>query len=140
MVYGCLFTYLVEDNLQELSSENETFTPSDVERALWSSAMETKQLASHPDAESKVKPSKSSKRKRKPWFSDAQVDINACKLFVLTLFTVSSLCPYSLRKPLTLPVNSWMTTHLHSMIVVSTTSFSANHNWMTYFCLKYYFW
>ena len=60
------FTYLVEDNLQELSSENETFTPSDVERALWSSLMETKQLASHPDADSKVKPSKSSKRKRKP--------------------------------------------------------------------------
>ena len=60
------FTYLVEDNLQELSSENETFTPSDVERALWSSAIETKQLASNPDADSKVKPSKSSKRKRKP--------------------------------------------------------------------------
>ena len=58
--------YLVEYNMQELSSENENFTPSDVERALWSSAMETKQLASHPDANSKFKPSKSSKRKRKP--------------------------------------------------------------------------
>ena len=93
--------YLVEYNMQELSSENENFTPSDVERALWSSAMETKQLASHPDADSKFKPSKSSKRKRNPWFSNAQVDINACNLFILTLFSISYLCPHSLQKALT---------------------------------------
>ncbi|XP_050251963.1 uncharacterized protein LOC126698636 [Quercus robur] len=61
-----LFANKLQTKAKELSSENETFTPSDVERALWSSAMETKQLASHPDADSKVKPSKSSKRKRKP--------------------------------------------------------------------------
>ncbi|XP_023872656.2 uncharacterized protein LOC111985245 [Quercus suber] len=61
-----LFANKLQTKAKELSSENETFTPSDVERALWSSAMETKQLASHPDADSKAKPSKSSKRKRKP--------------------------------------------------------------------------
>ena len=79
---AAFFKYLVEDHMQELSSENETFTPSDVERALWSSAIGTKLLASHPDADSKVNTSKSSKRKRKPWFSDGQVDSNACKLSV----------------------------------------------------------
>ncbi|KAK9994373.1 hypothetical protein SO802_024076 [Lithocarpus litseifolius] len=61
-----LFANKLQTKAKELSSENETFTPSDVERALWSSAMETKQLASRPDADSKVNPSKSFKRKRKP--------------------------------------------------------------------------
>lgn len=61
-----LFANKLQTKAKELSSENETFTPSDVERALWSSAIGTKLLASHPDADSKVNTSKSSKRKRKP--------------------------------------------------------------------------
>ncbi|KAF3950980.1 hypothetical protein CMV_023322 [Castanea mollissima] len=40
-----LFANKLQTKAKESSSENETFTPSDVERALWSSAMETKQLA-----------------------------------------------------------------------------------------------
>lgn len=48
------------DNLrfQEITSEEECFTPSDVERALWSSAIRAKLSAKESD------PSKISKRKR----------------------------------------------------------------------------
>jgi hypothetical protein len=52
---SCLFKYLVEDYLQELSSECDSFSPSDVERALWSSAIGAKLLASHSDPDSKRK-------------------------------------------------------------------------------------
>ncbi|XP_027938969.1 uncharacterized protein LOC114193394 [Vigna unguiculata] len=49
---------------KELSSEGDSFTPSDVERALWSYAVGQ---SSSPDSnqEPKTKPSRSSKRKRK---------------------------------------------------------------------------
>ncbi|EXC22415.1 hypothetical protein L484_007085 [Morus notabilis] len=57
----------MEDNMQELSSEEATFTPSDVERALWSSVVGTKLLSSKPSTEHKTQTttSKSSRGKRK---------------------------------------------------------------------------
>lgn len=61
----------MEDNMQELSSEEATFTPSDVERALWSSVVGTKLLSSKPSTEHKTQTttSKSSRGKRKRWFT-----------------------------------------------------------------------
>ncbi|XP_024029930.1 uncharacterized protein LOC21390497 isoform X2 [Morus notabilis] len=52
---------------EELSSEEATFTPSDVERALWSSVVGTKLLSSKPSTEHKTQTttSKSSRGKRK---------------------------------------------------------------------------
>ncbi|RVX22396.1 hypothetical protein CK203_012676 [Vitis vinifera] len=52
---------LVGNHFQELSVEGDSYTPSDVERALWSSAVGTKLLDSLPNSEPKV----NTKRKRK---------------------------------------------------------------------------
>lgn len=60
-----LFVDKLQAKAKELSSEGESFTPSDVERALWSSAIGSKLLASRSDPASKINPSKNSKRKRK---------------------------------------------------------------------------
>ncbi|KAB1203946.1 hypothetical protein CJ030_MR8G001940 [Morella rubra] len=60
-----LFADKLQSKAKELSSEGETFTPSDVERALWSSAVGVKLLASHSESVSEINPSKSSKKKRK---------------------------------------------------------------------------
>lgn len=51
--------------MQELSSKEVIFTPSDVERALWSSAIGAKLLSSKSDPESKTNKSKSTRGKRK---------------------------------------------------------------------------
>ena len=56
---------LVGNHFQELSLEGDSFTPSDVERALWSSAVGTKLLDSVPDLEPKMNTNRNSKRKRK---------------------------------------------------------------------------
>lgn len=56
-----------ECNVQELSSEEVNFTPSDVERALWSSVVGAKLLSSQSYPDSKTNESKKSsggKRKR----------------------------------------------------------------------------
>uniref|UniRef100_A0A7N0SXH0 Uncharacterized protein n=1 Tax=Kalanchoe fedtschenkoi TaxID=63787 RepID=A0A7N0SXH0_KALFE len=50
---------------EELSSHEKTFTPSDVERALWSAAIGAELSSPARDRDSSVKSSKSSKRKRK---------------------------------------------------------------------------
>ena len=57
----------IEYDMQELSSEEATFTPSDVERALWSSVVGTKLPSSQPNTEHKthITISKSSRGKRK---------------------------------------------------------------------------
>ena len=59
----------MEYDMQELSSEEATFTPSDVERALWSSVVGTKLPSSQPNTEHKthITISKSSRGKRKRW-------------------------------------------------------------------------
>ena len=59
-----LLTIDIELNMQELSSDEATFTPSDVERALWSSVVGEKLLSSKSDADHKTS-SKSSGGKRK---------------------------------------------------------------------------
>ncbi|OVA14575.1 hypothetical protein BVC80_1811g42 [Macleaya cordata] len=60
------FTEKLQSKAKELSLEGESFTPSDVERALWSSAIGAKELASPPDPSLKVtSKSNSGKRKRK---------------------------------------------------------------------------
>ncbi|KAL2317872.1 hypothetical protein Fmac_031748 [Flemingia macrophylla] len=60
------FAEKLQMKAKELSSGGESFTPSDVERALWSSAMGQKQLsAPQENQDPKTKPNKSSKRKRK---------------------------------------------------------------------------
>ncbi|KAI4316578.1 hypothetical protein L6164_024548 [Bauhinia variegata] len=58
------FVNKLQTKAKELSSQGASFTPSDVERALWSCAMGNL-LASQLDQEPKANPSRSSKRKRK---------------------------------------------------------------------------
>jgi len=50
-----LFADKLQTKAKELSSECDSFSPSDVERALWSSAIGAKLLASHSDPDSKRK-------------------------------------------------------------------------------------
>lgn len=52
-------------NLQELSSEGQNFTPSDVERALWSIAIGEKFKGSQSELEPKKEGKTGTKRKRK---------------------------------------------------------------------------
>ncbi|KAK2452673.1 DNA binding protein [Trifolium repens] len=59
-----IFANKLQEKAKELSSEEALFTPSDIERALWSSAI-GKSSASQPNKDPKTNPSKSSKRKRK---------------------------------------------------------------------------
>lgn len=61
--YCCLFIWgkSLFAFLQELSSEGDVFTPSDVERALWSSAIGAKLQSSQSDTST----NKNTKRKRK---------------------------------------------------------------------------
>ncbi|KAJ9166380.1 hypothetical protein P3X46_021146 [Hevea brasiliensis] len=60
-----LFTDKLLSKSKELSSNGEYFTVSDVERALWSSAVWSKLIVSKPDPNSKTNTSRDSKRKRK---------------------------------------------------------------------------
>lgn len=60
-----LYSFSSGDLLQELVSEENSFTPSDVERALWSSAIGLKLKASKSNQDSEIKTTKNSKRKRK---------------------------------------------------------------------------
>lgn len=62
-----LFANKLQAKAKELSSEEATFTPSDVERALWSSVVGTKLPSSQPNTEHKthITISKSSRGKRK---------------------------------------------------------------------------
>jgi len=53
-----------ENNVQELSSEETSFTPSDVERALWSCAIEKSSAPQSNKDPEKTNPSKNTKRKR----------------------------------------------------------------------------
>ncbi|CAI8606195.1 unnamed protein product [Vicia faba] len=59
-----IFANKLQEKAKELSSEETPFTPSDVERALWSCAI-GKSSAPKSDQDPKTNPSKSSKRKRK---------------------------------------------------------------------------
>ncbi|KAJ4744602.1 DNA binding protein [Rhynchospora pubera] len=59
------FAEKLQQKAKELSGEGECFTASDVERALWSSAMGSKSLSSSTKVEPRAKSNKSSKRKRK---------------------------------------------------------------------------
>ncbi|XP_028797247.1 uncharacterized protein LOC114752673 [Neltuma alba] len=59
-----LFASKLQAKAKELSTEGDPFTPSDVERALWSCAVGTSQ-ASQLNQDPKTNPSKTSKRKRK---------------------------------------------------------------------------
>ncbi|XP_057424727.1 uncharacterized protein LOC130718221 [Lotus japonicus] len=59
-----IFVNKLQTKAKELSSEGASFTPSDVERALWSCAV-GKSSASQSNQDPKTNPSKSSKRKRK---------------------------------------------------------------------------
>jgi len=80
-------------NLQELSSEGDSFTPSDVERALWSFAV-GQSSGPQADQDPKTKPSRSSKRKRKNWHSKQTNKWN-CKQYLFFLQSASfipSLC------------------------------------------------
>ncbi|XVE95076.1 hypothetical protein REPUB_Repub02eG0065100 [Reevesia pubescens] len=58
-----LFVDKVQRKSKELSSEGDSFTPSDVERALWSSAIGLKLQSSQVVLDNKIKGS--NKRKRK---------------------------------------------------------------------------
>ncbi|PNX77611.1 hypothetical protein L195_g033579, partial [Trifolium pratense] len=60
-----IFANKLQEKAKELSSEEASFTPSDVERALWSCAI-GKSSAPQSNKDPKTNPSKSSKRKRKP--------------------------------------------------------------------------
>lgn len=60
-----LYSFSSGHLLQELVSEENSFTPSDVERALWSSAIGLKLKASKSNQDSEIKTTKNSKRKRK---------------------------------------------------------------------------
>ncbi|CAK9173879.1 unnamed protein product [Ilex paraguariensis] len=60
-----VFVDKLQAKAKELSTKGDLFTPSDVERALWSSAAAAKLQDSSTDAHLKVKPNKNSKRKRK---------------------------------------------------------------------------
>uniref|UniRef100_A0A7N0SXH4 Uncharacterized protein n=1 Tax=Kalanchoe fedtschenkoi TaxID=63787 RepID=A0A7N0SXH4_KALFE len=59
------FASKLQGKAKELSSHEKTFTPSDVERALWSAAIGAELSSPARDRDSSVKSSKSSKRKRK---------------------------------------------------------------------------
>ncbi|KAJ7966485.1 DNA binding protein [Quillaja saponaria] len=59
-----LFANKLQTKAKDLSSEGESFTPSDVEKALWSSVIGAKSLTSQLDEDTKIR-SRSSKRKRK---------------------------------------------------------------------------
>ncbi|KAL9681353.1 hypothetical protein QQ045_013136 [Rhodiola kirilowii] len=59
------FSSKMQEKAKELSSNNLTFTPSDVERALWSAAIGKKLNSSAPDDDANTTSTKSSKRKRK---------------------------------------------------------------------------
>lgn len=58
MLISCLL-------MQELSENGDVFTPSDVERALWSSAINSKLKASQSEDKSEAGQQKRAKRKRK---------------------------------------------------------------------------
>ncbi|KAF3447480.1 hypothetical protein FNV43_RR12666 [Rhamnella rubrinervis] len=61
-----LFANKLQEKAKELSSEEDTFTPSDVERALWSSVVGVKLSSSpHLFPDTKMNTSKTAKRKRK---------------------------------------------------------------------------
>lgn len=61
-----LIFLMIGGYLQELSSEEDTFTPSDVERALWSSVVGVKLSSSpHLFPDPKANTGKTGKRKRK---------------------------------------------------------------------------
>ncbi|KAI6689145.1 hypothetical protein NL676_025973 [Syzygium grande] len=60
-----LFVEKLQAKAKELSTEGQLFTPSDVERALWSSAVEATLGNSQSDSVAKTDGSKMSKRKRK---------------------------------------------------------------------------
>ncbi|XP_030528692.1 uncharacterized protein LOC115739627 [Rhodamnia argentea] len=60
-----LFVEKLQAKAKELSTEGQLFTPSDVERALWSSAIEAKLGSSQSDSAAKTNVNKKSKRKRK---------------------------------------------------------------------------
>ncbi|KAF8024675.1 hypothetical protein BT93_F1756 [Corymbia citriodora subsp. variegata] len=60
-----LFVEKLQAKAKELSTEGQLFTPSDVERALWSSAIEAKLGNSQSDSVAKPDTGKMSKRKRK---------------------------------------------------------------------------
>ncbi|KAK9215820.1 hypothetical protein WN944_007826 [Citrus x changshan-huyou] len=60
-----LFADKLQAKAKELVSEENSFTPSDVERALWSSAIGLKLKASKSNQDSEIKTTKNSKRKRK---------------------------------------------------------------------------
>ncbi|CAM8946310.1 unnamed protein product [Rhodiola kirilowii] len=59
------FSSKMQEKAKELSSNDLTFTPSDVERALWSAAIGKKLNSSAPDDDANTTSTKSSKRKRK---------------------------------------------------------------------------
>ncbi|CAM8939072.1 unnamed protein product [Rhodiola kirilowii] len=59
------FSSKMQEKAKELSSNDLTFTPSDVERALWSAAIGKKLNSSAPDDGANTTSTKSSKRKRK---------------------------------------------------------------------------
>ncbi|KAL3734972.1 hypothetical protein ACJRO7_024176 [Eucalyptus globulus] len=59
------FVEKLQAKAKELSAEGQLFTPSDVERALWSSAIEAKLENSQSDSVAKTDVGKMSKRKRK---------------------------------------------------------------------------
>lgn len=60
-----LFTEKLQAKAKELSAKGGSFTPSDTERALWSSAVGVKSIALSKDPSEDVSSSKISKRKRK---------------------------------------------------------------------------
>ncbi|KAI3409027.1 uncharacterized protein J3R85_019821 [Psidium guajava] len=60
-----LFVEKLQAKAKELSTEGQLFTPSDIERALWSSAIEAKLGSSQSDSATKTDVNKKSKRKRK---------------------------------------------------------------------------
>ncbi|XP_050205981.1 uncharacterized protein LOC126655727 isoform X2 [Mercurialis annua] len=59
------FVNILQKKAKELSEDGDNFTPSDVERALWSSAVQAKLLPSKADLESKTNMPRDTKRKRK---------------------------------------------------------------------------
>ncbi|XP_052191278.1 uncharacterized protein LOC127800608 [Diospyros lotus] len=61
-----VFVDKLQNKAKELSLEGDVFTPSDVERALWSSAVGAKLSDSFAQPDLKVNSNKKSKRKRKP--------------------------------------------------------------------------
>lgn len=66
MDFAATFNYLLVECMQELTAEGESFTPSDVERALWSGAVGAKLLSSESDPDLKTDKSKNpNKRRRK---------------------------------------------------------------------------